>query len=130
MPDYFQSRHAIDVRRAGKVARIESSHRRANDKIRPHAGAEQDAQHADLDRAEASAPGEDKCGLLASVGHHGDADGLPSLCRIADWMSLKQKGFRLARQGFKTRRGTIAKFRWMSRRNIGPQASTGGCKNA
>lgn len=43
-------------------------------------------------------------------------------------MSLKQKSSRLARQGFKTRRDTIAKSRWMPRRNIGRRQARVGAK--
>jgi hypothetical protein len=59
-PDVCQSRHAVNIRRTGKVRGIHGTHRRADDEIRPESSLQQSVQHTDLDSTEAAASSEDE----------------------------------------------------------------------
>src|SRR4029077_11558171 len=68
-PDLLELGHAFGVRNAGKIAGVDRADRSADDEIRPYAEGQQDAQHADLDRAEAASSGKDKCCFFPDPSH-------------------------------------------------------------
>src|SRR5580704_1289945 len=68
-PDFREPRHALRVRGPGEIGGVHRADRRANHEIRLHSFGYQYTQHADLDRAEASAAGKHECRLLSSPRH-------------------------------------------------------------
>src|SRR5262245_10175190 len=61
-PNSLQCRYSFERRDTCEVARIDRTDRRADHKVGVYAGSQQHSQHTDLNRAEASASGEDKIG--------------------------------------------------------------------